>query len=704
MSQKNIDECVLLIEANPADARMVRESLTAAASSFSVECVIRLSSALARLREGGVQAVLLDLVLPDSQGVETFDQVFAAAPRVPILILSGAETEDLAKEAVLRGARDYFLKDQLDGYRLRWALRGVIDRHSAAGSTNAEKELAQVTLNSIGDGVLCTDVSGNVSYLNRVAEKMIGWSRDEAFGKPLAEVFRITDGLTGAPARNPLDMAVQDDEIVGMAANCILVRRDGFEAAIEHSAAPIHDRNGNITGAVIVFHDVSAVRAKSLEMSHLAQHDFLTDLPNRMLLDDRLTQAISFAQRQGKQLAVMFVDLDHFKRINDSLGHAVGDKLLRSVAGRLLAAVRRSDTVSRHGGDEFVILLSQVEHQEDAAFSARKILNAITAPHLIDNQELRINVSIGVSTYPDDGQDAKTLMNNADAAMYDAKEHGRNNYQFFRPDMHARIVERQSLEGNLRCALGRNEFLLHYQPKIRLATGEITGVEALLRWMHPDRGLLSPAEFVPIAEDSGLILPIGQWVLHEACRQAQTWRSSGLPPVSVAVNVSASEFRAKDFLSGVRAILIATGVEPRHLELELTESVLMNDAESTVATLRALKTMGVQLAVDDFGTGYSSFSYLRRFPLDALKVDRSFVQEITANRGDGTIVSAMISIGKSLRQRVIAEGVETRTQFDFLRRQGCGEGQGFFFSHPVVPERCAELLKSGISLKEAVVH
>src|SRR6185437_28860 len=632
----------------------------------------------------------------------TFDEVFAAAPQVPILILSGAETEDLARQAVLRGARDYFLKDQLDGYRLRWALRGVIDRRSAGGSTNAEKELAQVTLNSIGDGVLCTDVSGNVSYLNRVAEKMIGWSRDEAVGKPLPEVFRITDGLTGAPARNPLDMAVQDDEFVGLAANCVLTRRDGFESPIEHSAAPIRAQDGNITGAVVAFHDVSEARAKALEMSHSAQHDVLTDLPNRVLFNDRLTQAITLAERQGKQLAVMFVDLDHFKKINDSLGHDVGDKLLQSVARRLMACIRRSDTVSRLGGDEFVVLLSQVEHAEDAAFSARKILRALTAPHSIDNKNLDINVSIGVSTYPSDGQDAEGLINRADNAMYEAKQHGRNNYQFFRREMHARLAERQSLEADLRCALGRNEFLLHYQPKINLQTGEITGAEALLRWLHPHRGMVYPAQFVPVAEECGLILPIGQWVLLEACKQARAWSDAGLGVVPMAVNVSAAEFGAKDFLSGVRTALIATGVAPQNLELELTESVLMRDAEAAVVTLVKLKAMGVQLAVDDFGTGYSSFTYLRRFPSDALKLHQSFVQEITADPGDAKIVSAMINIGRSLNQRVIAEGVETREQLNFLQRHGCSEGQGYYFSRPVEAEQAVELFRAG--MPEGMVH
>jgi diguanylate cyclase (GGDEF)-like protein/PAS domain S-box-containing protein len=568
-----------------------------------------------------------------------------------------------------------------------------------------ENEVANVTLDSIGEAVLRADVQGKVIYLNRKAEEMTGWRREEARGRPIADVLRLIESVGVPAAGNAVGTAKQEDQTTKETAdgtNCVLVRRDGFECGIERKVTPIQDQDGTVTGAVVAFHDVSAAQAKSAQMSHLAQHDSLTDLPNRVLFNDRLTQAIALAERQGKQLAMMFVDIDHFKKINDSLGHDVGDKLLQSVAGRLMACVRRSDTVSRLGGDEFVVLLSQVEHAEDAAFSARKILRGLAAPHIIDNKTLDINVSIGVSTYPNDGQDAEALMNRADNAMYEAKEHGRNNYQFFRHEMHARLAERQSLEADLRCALGRNEFVLHYQPKLGLQTGEITGVEALIRWLHPQRGIIYPAQFVSIAEECGLIVPIGQWVLLEACKQAKAWRESGLGVVPVSVNVSAPEFAAKDFLSGVRAVLIATGVQPENLELELTESVLMRDAEAAVVTLVKLKAMGVQLAIDDFGTGYSSFTYLRRFPSDALKLHQSFVQEITEDPGDAAIVSAMINLGRSLKQRVIAEGVETRAQLKFLKRHGCGEGQGHYFSPPVEAQQVGRLYKDG--MRETIVH
>jgi diguanylate cyclase (GGDEF)-like protein/PAS domain S-box-containing protein len=699
------DECVLLIgdEAGEA-ARILGELGSAANERVRIEWFRELSSGIERLRSGAVGAVVLDLTFPDSGGMETFDKLFQAAPRVPILVLCGADAEETAREAVQRGARDYLVKNPSDGYRLRRAVRTMLDSR-AAEATFLENEVANMTLNSIGEAVLRTDLEGNVKYLNRVAEKMTGWSREEAQGRPVSHVLRLVDGASHAAVDNAPGVETQEDETANSMAsctNCILVRRDGSEVGIESTTALIFERDKSATGAIVVFRDVSAARAKSLEMSHLAQHDVLTDLPNRVLFNDRLTQAIALAERQGKQLAVMFVDLDHFKKINDSLGHDVGDKLLRSVAGRLKACVRKSDTISRLGGDEFVVLLSQVEHAEDAAISARKTLRALTAPYEIDGKSLDINVSIGVSTYPIDGQDAESLMNRADNAMYEAKKHGRNNYQFFRHEMHALLAERQSLEADLRCALGRNEFVLHYQPILDLQTGQITGVEALIRWLHPQRGLIYPEQFVPIAEECGLIVAIGQWVLVEACKQARAWLDAGLGVVRVSVNVSAAEFGARDFLSGVRAVLIATGVEPQNLELELTESVLMDDAEAAVVTLVKLKAMGVQVAIDDFGTGYSSFTYLRRFPSDALKLHQSFVQDIMADPRDAAIVRAMINIGASLNQRIIAEGVETSAQLEFLRRHGCGEGQGYYFSRPVVADRVANLFRVGIL--DGVVH
>ncbi|GAC1621929.1 MAG: hypothetical protein NVS9B13_14080 [Candidatus Acidiferrum sp.] len=694
---------ILLIENDPAAADEIYAALAGASSgSFEVEWVRKLSEGIERLEKKGIAAVLLALSLPDSQGIETFDKLFAAAPDIPILILGGDIPEALAKEAVGRGAQDYLLSGHIDSYSLPRALRNTIERKAVEDALYLEKERAVVTLNSIGDAVLCTDMSGCITYLNLVAETMTGWSREEATGKPLAEVFRIIDGTTRKTARDPMEMAVEQNRTVGLTVNCVLIRRDGFESAIEDSAAPIHDRNGHILGAVIVFHDVSTARAMSMQMTHSAQHDVVTNLPNRLLLNDRISQSISLAHRKNRPIAVFFLDLDRFKYINDSLGHATGDLLLQSVSKRLLAGVRGSDTVSRQGGDEFVILLSEIANAKDAAISAKKILLSLNAPHSLGEQELHINGSIGISIYPEDGENAESLIKNADTAMYHAKEKGRNNFQFFKAEMNQKSVERQSLEGSLRHALERHEFLLHYQPKVNLNTCEITGIEALLRWQQPDRGLVPPSQFVPIAEDCGLIVQIGGWVLREACRQARAWQDAGLPPLPVAVNVSAVEFRDKGFVEGVRAILSDTGLQARYLVLELTEGVLMADADSTIAVLQELKSMGVHLAVDDFGTGYSSLSYLRQFPIDVLKIDQSFVHQISANPDESKIVDAIIHMGKSLKHLVVAEGIETNEQKAYLRTQHCDEGQGYLFSHPLVAEKVAKLLQTGIL--ETTVH
>jgi diguanylate cyclase (GGDEF)-like protein len=439
-----------------------------------------------------------------------------------------------------------------------------------------------------------------------------------------------------------------------------------------------------------------ALRKSEADMAHAAEHDFLTGLPNRMLLNDRVDRAIGMAPRHGKNVAVLFLDLDGFKHINDSLGHTVGDKLLQSIAKRLATCIRGSDTVSRQGGDEFIILLSEVENPDKTAITAKRILRAIAEPHSVDGQDLHVTASIGISFYPSDGLDAETLIKNADLAMYQAKEGGRHSFQFFKQEMNVRAVERQSIEESLRRALDRSEFKVHYQPKVNLKTGEIAGAEALVRWTHPTQGVISPGQFIPIAEDCGLIVPIGNWVLREACTQARTWADAGLHLGTIAVNISALEFRDEHFLDGVSEILADTGLEPAALELELTESVLMKSVGAAESILNALRTQGVKLAVDDFGTGYSSLSYLRKFPVDALKIDQSFVRQITTAPDEATIVSAIIHMGRSLNLRVVAEGIETEKDLAFLRTNDCDEGQGYYFSRPVGALQFAGLLESGI--------
>jgi diguanylate cyclase (GGDEF)-like protein/PAS domain S-box-containing protein len=694
-------QTILLLQDNASKAAIARELLAASSDGpFAVEWIRSCAAGVSRLKDrtkNGIAAILLDLFLPDAQELETFDRIFQASPDIPILVLSRLEHEEVAKQAVQRGAQDYLIDDRLDSSFLSKALRNMLERAANAEALFIEKERAQVTLNSIGDAVISTDVAGSVTYLNHVAEVMTGWPSAEALGRPFSDVFRIIDSANPEHAVNPMTMAMQQNKTVGLTAGCSLIRRDGFKSAIEDSAAPIHDRRGQVTGAVIVFHDVTEARAMSQRMSYLANHDYLTDLPNRLLLNDRLSQAMASARRHQHQLAVLFVDVDRFKHVNDSLGHVIGDQLLLSIAGRLVASVRGSDTVSRQGGDEFVILLSTIAQAEDAALSANKILIALGMPHQVKEHVLQITVSMGIGIYPDDGIDAETLVKNADIAMLHAKDNGRSNYQFFKPDMNEHALERQSLESGLRHALDRREFVLYYQPKMNLETEAITGAEALIRWRQPGQGIVLPEKFIPIAEQCGYIVPIGRWVLREACRQAQRWLDADLAPIPVAINISAVELRSKDFVPGVRAVLQETGLDAQYLEFELTETALMQDPTSTIAVLRALKDMGAQLTLDDFGTGYSSLSYLKRFPIDALKIDKSFVRGLCTDAGDANIVSAVINMGKSFRLRVIAEGVETREQFLALQAQHCTEGQGYYFQEPLAATEFAKLLGSDLS-------
>ena len=695
---------VLLIQGDEKDADLVCDALGGkAAREFQLEWVRtgalgleRLAARSARQRWGpkSISAVLVDLRLPDFVGLGIVDSLCAAAPHIPIVVLFSTQDEVAAQEAITRGAQDFLLKEHVNSYLLPKTPAAVIERAAITEALFAEKERAQVTLNSIGDAVISTDVEGRITYLNRVAERLTGWPLNEAMRRPVGEVFKIIDSGTRNTIPSPTVMATETNAIVGLPPACTLIRRHGLEVAIEDSAAPIHDRTGEVIGAVMVFHDVSAARALNLKLAYMAQHDALTDLANRALLNDHLKQAIALAQRHHTALALLYLDLDRFKHINDSLGHLVGDRLLQSVALRLTECVRVTDTVSRFGGDEFVILLSEVAHEKDAAVIADKLLHSIRVPHVLDDHEVHVTASIGIAVHPGDGTDVEVLLRNADSAMYEAKNIGRNNYQFYRSDLNSSAGERQSLENGLRHAVERKELHLDYQPIVNLSTGVIAGMESLLRWQHPSLGLILPDRFVSIAEESGLIVPIGQWVLREACRQAKVWQDVGLPDMRLAVNISAVELRSKEFVPGVEFILADTGFNPKCLELELTETFLMQDSKSTALVLGALKALGVQLALDDFGTGYSSLSYMRRFPIDTLKVDRSFVRDLTVDASDASVVSAVINMGRSLHMRVVAEGVEAVEQLEFLKEHGCSEAQGYYFSRPLAAPALLDWMRS----------
>ena len=434
------------------------------------------------------------------------------------------------------------------------------------------------------------------------------------------------------------------------------------------------------------------LEAANRQLRHLATHDALTDLPNRVLLDDRLEQAMAHADRDSQSFAVMMLDLDRFKTINDSLGHHAGDVVLKEVACRLHNVVRSIDTVARFGGDEFVLVIGPSMPPADAGDIANRVNEALRQPVLVDKVELHVSSSIGIASYPTGGRSAERLLAHADAAMYCAKQRGRNNYQRFAPGMGAVTLERANLESELHQALKLQQLELHYQPKVDTASGDVRSAEALIRWRHPQRGLIPPAQFIPLAEECGLIHDIGAWVVREACRQCAVWQREGVPPLRVAVNVAASQFRHGDLLDVVRNALQAARLDPQFLEIELTESVVMTDPEGTAAILEQLSRMGVLVSVDDFGTGYSSMNYLRRFPIDKLKIDRGFLKDLISSTDDAAIVRAIISLAHSLRLKVVAEGVETPEQLRFLRSLGCDQYQGYHFSPPLPPSEFARLV------------
>lgn len=691
---------LLLIHAKAVLATRARRSLASGLDGdFIVAFAGSHADGLLRLRSQSlarVSAIILSLDLPDCSRLAAFDSFRQIAPQCPILIVTDPAGELHAQLAVSRGAQDYILDEDLDNYRLAKAVRNMLERATLAEESFGDAERAEVTLNSIGDAVVSVDALAHVAFLNPAAQLLTGWSSQDALGRPVDEVIRIVDASPLQRPSSPITEVIRTGNSAKLAPGSKLLRRDGSEFLIEDSMAPIHNRAGGVTGAVMVFHDVTHSQAMAQKMLHLAQHDYLTNLPNRLLLNDRLTQAISAARRSQQKLGVLFVDLDRFKHVNDSLGHAVGDALLVSIAARLVACVRRSDTVSRQGGDEFVVLLASIAHDGDAGMSAQKLVAAIARPHLLGEHSVQITLSVGISIYPDDGEDAETLVRNADVAMLHAKDSGRNNHQFFKASMNERSQERQSLESGLRHALERQEFVLYYQPKIDFLTQKLTGAEALIRWDVSRRDLIGPNEFIPIAEQCGYIVPIGRWVLAEACRQSCVWAEKTGIHLPIAINISAVELRSDRFVENVRDILRQTGANPEYLEFELTETALMHDPHETIAVLNQLKSMGIRIALDDFGTGYSSLSYLRRFPLDALKIDKSFVQGICSNADDAKIVNAVISLGRSFNLLVIAEGVETRAQFLALQAKNCAEGQGYYFRKPVSALEFTQLLRSDL--------
>ena len=565
-----------------------------------------------------------------------------------------------------------------------WVVQDITERKAA----EAELRLAASVFENSSEAILITDADNRIVSVNRAFEGITGYDLDAVRGQ---DPKLLSSGRCSPEFYR--DMWAQLRASGHWSGEMWDRRRDGVIYPKWLNISAIVDDRGQVSHYMGVFSDITARKAAEERIQFLAHYDALTRLPNRTLLQERIQAARAAAERVCHKFALLFLDLDHFKTINDSLGHGVGDRLLQAVATRIEACLRKMDTVARLGGDEFVIVVTEMAGNEDAALMASRIRLALCEPYLLDGHTLNTTPSIGISVYPDDGTEGDELIKNADIAMYHAKEAGRNEIRFFNQDMNARALARQEIESSLHLALSRGEFLLHYQPQVDLDSGEIVGCEALIRWQHPQMGLVAPGVFIPVAEESGLIHPIGEWVLREACRQNRAWQDDGQPPFTVAVNLSAVQFRQDTLAATVATILAESGLAPCHLELELTESTVMKNVEATVASLHALKALGVKLSIDDFGTGYSGLHCLTRFPIDRLKIDQTFVRSIGTPRGEA-IASAIINMAHSLGLKTVAEGVETAGERDFLRSRCCDEVQGYFYARPLPAEAFAAFMRA----------
>ncbi|HET9041743.1 MAG TPA: EAL domain-containing protein [Burkholderiales bacterium] len=582
------------------------------------------------------------------------------------------------------GFRDRHGRRMLEGF-----VEDITDRHRAVEAlANAESRFRSIFENTV-EGIYQTSVEGRYISANPALARIFGYESPEELMSSLAAAGRSL--YVDAARRADFERLMREVGSVTQFESQVH-RRDGSVIWISENARVVRATDGRALYYEGTVEDITERKRYQAELEFQATHDALTGLPNRGLLEDRLRQAIGYAHRNGSLVAVAFIDLDRFKVINDSLGHGSGDDVLMRVARRIRGALREIDTVARQGGDEFVVVLAEQPTVESIVAVVERIIEEVAQPVTIDGRELYVTCSVGVALYPSDGGDATTLLRNADAAMFSAKERGRNSFQFYAPNMNALALERLAMEGSLRRATEREEFEVHYQPRVDIQSKQIVGMEALVRWRDAELGFVPPAKFIPVAEEANLINQIGEQVLRAACRQAREWVDLGFDALSVSVNLSARQFRQGHLVSTIQAALAESGLEAERLELELTESTIMGHGQEFVGMLAELKKLGVRVAIDDFGTGYSNLSYLSRFPIDSLKIDRSFVSEVATDQQHALLAQAVISLGHSLRLKVVAEGVETAEQLDFLRHHGCDEVQGYFFSKPVPPDEFTRML------------
>ncbi len=689
-------ECVVLIADDDLTVRLVASEYLMQAGFTVVEAEDGLH-AVAVFKRRKPDILLLDVMMPKMDGFEACASIrsLPGCENTAVMMVTGLDDLASINRAYEAGATDFITKPinwVILVQRVRYMWRAIC----AKEKLRISEEKTRALITAIPDLMLQIDRDGTIVDFNLPMDFNLPKFPGGLRGKKMGETI-----FQEAPSKAIASM----EQALNTGENQIIEHQIRHNDSMHSYESRIVVNGENQILAIV--RDVTEKKEAEARIFDLAYHDTLTSLQNRHSFKEHLNQAIEQAKRYGRLVATLFLDLDRFKRINDTLGHNVGDLLLKSVADRLVQCVRSSDrlaintdnpvgAVARLGGDEFMVLLTEISRAQDAAKVTRRILDALSQPFTIAGHEIFISASIGITIYPLDGEDVDTILKNGDTAMYHAKDQGRNNFQFYNFSMHSFAHERLTLENKLRKALDRDEFLLHYQPQVDLRTGKIVGLEALIRWQHPDMGMIAPLDFIPLAEETGLIVPIGDWVLSAACSKNAAWQASGYPPVRMSVNISSYQFRQKTLLATIKRALDKSGLDPRYLELEITETAIMQNAESTTSILNELKLMDLRLAIDDFGTGYSSLNYLKRFPVDVLKIDRSFVKDITTDPDDAAITKAIIAMADSLNLKVIAEGVETEQQLKFLVQNGCHEVQGYLFSRPLDESGIKSFLREGM--------
>ncbi|HPW77398.1 MAG: Phytochrome-like protein cph2 [Candidatus Omnitrophica bacterium ADurb.Bin292] len=691
---------ILVIEDDPNYFVLLNERLSQCREpAFEVFRAKMLQSGLERLNQSDIQLVLLDLTLPDSAGLDTVVAVRKAVPLMPVIILTGVDDSELAAKAISLGAQDYLVKGSFDRELLNKSILYALERHESQRELQKyyqENQESQRTLvdkeerfkslvSNIPGAVyrysLNTSGTWDIEFISEAIYDIVGIRAKEFVGQSIQKYFDLILPQDREMVREAFNRSVQSASVFNVDYRIFKSEKD-FRWVHEQGRG-ILGEGGKVTHVDGVMFDVTE-RTKEKERFHqLVYYDALTGLPNRELFMDRLDQSVKEVKRKKESGAVLIVDLDHFKRINDTLGHGIGDQLIKAVSVRLQKIMYESDTISRIGGGSFMFLLPKVAKSEHAENVANKILTAFKSPFRVQEHDLFTTCSVGIALFPQDGEDPQSLIKNADAAMHLAKDRGKDRYQLYSSSIANNSFERMVLENSLRRALEKDEFRLHYQPQLDLRTGKVVGVETLVRWQHPDLGSIPPLEFIPIAEETGLIHPIGEWILRTACEQKSIWQKAGFRQLRVSVNLSARQFHYANMVDMVMGILRETGIDPKSLDLEITESTIMERLEETTETLRRLKEMGCHITIDDFGTGYSSLTYLKTFPINMLKIDKSFVDNIVTDADDRAITQAIISMAHSLKLEVVAEGVEEESQLEILKMQGCDILQGFLFSKPL---------------------